>query len=396
MNELNFDTLAIHGDRTKNPLNAVQPPIFQSASYEFDSVADVDAAMGSSEGGFVYTRGDNPTLALLEKRIALLEGGAGAVSFGSGMGAISSVLMSLLRSGDTIIAHKTLYGSSANLIEKVLPDYGIQYKMIDLTDLAQLASSFDDSVKVVYFETPVNPNLKLIDIAEVARIAHHHGVKVVTDNTFASPHLQQPLTLGADVVVHSSTKFINGHGDAVGGLAIAQDLNYLNELRFNYMCTFGSVMSPFNAWLTLRGLKTLGVRIRQMQASALKIAALLENSEQVATVYYPGLASFAGHDIVQAQMAGPGAILSFVLTDPKLETAQKFIDHTKLFKIAVSLGDCDSHIELPATMTHKGHSADDLEKLDIHPSLIRISVGLEDEQDLIKDIEGALAALKRE
>ena len=389
-----FDTLSIHGgSKGKNAENSLSPPIYQTSTFVFDNIDHVERVMSFESDDYVYTRGNNPTLRLFENRMTELEGGKGAVAFASGMAAISSVLFSLLKPGDNIIANKTLYGSSYNVITNLLPQYGVNYKMADLTDLDMLTSLIDDNTKVIYFETPSNPNLAIIDIEGICNMAKERDIKVVVDNTFATPYFQRPLTLGADVVVHSTTKYINGHGDVVGGVAVAKDLDYVHYLKFDYMCEFGGVMSPFNAWLLLRGLKTLGVRMRQHEKNALEVAKFLRNHSKVKEVYYPGFEDFKGHEIAKKQMSGFGAMISFEV-DGDLEDAIKVVDSVKLIQLAVSLGDCDSLIELPAAMTHRGYPKEELAKFGLTESMIRISVGLENVEDIIEDLDNALSVIK--
>lgn len=391
----NTDSNYIHSTFEKNVLNSVALPLFQTASFEFEKIENVEEAMGNVSDEYIYTRGDNPTLIQFEEKMAVLENGLGAVSFSSGMGAISSVLISMLKEGDTLITHHTLYGSSASFCEKILPQFGIKSKAIDLSQIENLKDLLinDKTIKVLYFETPVNPNLQILDIKSLCQLANENNIKVVIDNTFASPYLQNPLDLGADIVVHSTTKFVNGHGDALGGIAVSNDSEYLANLRFNYMCNFGNVMSPFNAWLTMRGLMTLPVRLKQEQANALKLAEFLDNHEKIDKVNYPGLKNNEYYNLAQEQMKGPGAILSFELKNKSLDTAKAFVNQTNLFKIAVSVGDCSSHIEIPSFMTHRGHTKEELEKINIAPNLIRISTGLEDVEDLLNDLEDALERL---
>lgn len=389
-----FDTLSIHGgSKGKNAENALSPPIYQTSTFVFDNIDHVEKVMSFESDDYVYTRGNNPTLRLFENRMAQLEEGNGAVAFASGMAAISSVLFSLLKPGDNVIANKTLYGSSYNVVTNILPQYGVNYKMADLTDLDMLTSLIDDNTKVIYFETPSNPNLAIIDIEGISNIAKERGIRVVVDNTFATPYFQRPLTLGADIVVHSTTKYINGHGDVVGGVAVAKDLDYIHYLKFDYMCEFGGVMSPFNAWLLLRGLKTLGVRMRQHEKNAIEVAKFLRNHPKVKEVYYPGLEDFKGYEIAKKQMSGFGAMISFEV-DGDLEDAKKVVDSVKLIQLAVSLGDCDSLIELPAAMTHRGYPKEELAKFGLTESMIRISVGLENVEDIIEDLDNALSTVK--
>ena len=385
-----FDTRAIHsGSKGKNPSNALNPPIFQTSTFVFDNIEHANKIMSFESDDYVYTRGNNPTLRLFENRIAELEHGVGAVAFASGMAAISSVIFSLLKPEDTIIVHKTLYGSSYSVVTELLPKYNINYKIADLTNLDELKDVIDDSTKVIYFETPSNPDLSIIDIKKVSEIAKEKNIKVVVDNTFASPYFQNPLLLGADVVVHSATKYICGHGDVVGGVAIAKDIDYIHYLKFGYMCEFGGVMSPFNAWLLLRGLKTLGVRMRQHEKNAIEVANFLNNHPKIDSVMYPGLENFKGYSIAKEQMNGFGAMISFEVKGG-LESAIKFVDNLKLVQIAVSLGDCETLIQLPAAITHRGYPREKLESFGLTESMVRISVGLENYKDIIEDLEQAL------
>jgi len=390
MKDNKFDTIAIHGKKKhKNAKNALNPPIFQTSTFVFDSIEHVEKVMSFESDDYVYTRGNNPTLRLFEDRMADLENGKGAVAFASGMAAISSVLFSLLRPGENALINKTIYGSSYNVFTKVLPKYNIDYIVGDLSDVDNLANMIDENTRLIYFETPSNPNLMIIDIKKIVSFAKKNNIKVVIDNTFASPFFQNPLNMGVDVVVHSATKYICGHGDVIAGVAVANDIDYINELKFDYMCEFGGVLSPFNAWLLLRGIKTLSIRMRQHEKNALKISRYLENHNKIKNVMYPGLESFKDHKIAKEQMSGFGAIIAFEVHGG-LEAAKRVVNNVKLMQLAVSLGDCETLIELPVAMTHRGYDAKKLDEFGLTESMIRISVGLEDVDDIIKDIEQAL------
>ncbi|HSH35591.1 aminotransferase class I/II-fold pyridoxal phosphate-dependent enzyme [Schnuerera sp.] len=389
-----FETMSIHaGANGKHANNALNPPIYQTSTFVFDNIEHVDRVMSFESDDYVYTRGNNPTLRLFENRMAVLEEGKGAVAFSSGMAAISSVLFSLLKPGDNIIVNKTLYGSSYNVVTNVLPKYDVNCKIADLRDAEKLWDLIDENTKVIYFETPSNPNLAILDIKKICNIAKEKDTKVVIDNTFATPYFQRPLTLGADVVVHSATKYICGHGDVVGGVAVSKDIDYIHYLKFDYMCEFGGVMSPFNAWLLLRGLKTLGLRMKEHEKNALKVAKFLRNHPKVKEVYYPGLGDFEGHKIAKEQMSGFGGMISFEV-DGTLEDAKKVVNSVKLAQLAVSLGDCETLIELPAAMTHRGYPQEELAKFGLTESMIRISVGLEHYEDIIDDLDKGLSAIK--
>jgi len=388
---MQFDTRAIHaGGRHGNPEHALNPPIFMTSSFTFDDTDKVDAVMDFKSDDYVYTRGNNPTLRLFEERMASLENGAGAVAFASGMAAISTVLFSLLGPGDEVLVHRTLYGSSHSVVTKLLPKYGIGYRVTDLRDEADLASAAGERTRVIYFESPSNPNLDIVDIRRVCAFAKPRGIKVVVDNTFATPYFQRPLELGADVVVHSATKYICGHGDVVAGVAVARDAEYVQSLKFDYMCEFGGALSPFNAWLLLRGLKTLGVRMRQHAANAMATARFLEAHPKVTRVLYPGLEGSAGRDVAATQMSGFGAIVSFEVKGG-LEAAKRVVNGAELFKLAVSLGDCETLIQLPAAMTHRGYDRGRLAEFGLTDSMIRISVGIEDIEDILSELGRILA-----
>ncbi len=391
--ELGFDTRAIHsGGDKKEAHGALNPPIYQTSTFVFDSVAEAEDTFSFRSDGYVYTRGRNPTLTVFEERMAALEEGVAAVSFASGMAAITSVLLSFLRQGDEVVAHRTLYGSSYNVLANILPDYGISTHFVDLTEPARLAAAINDKTRVVYFETPSNPDLSLVDITAIAQIAHAAGAKVVVDNTIATPYFQRPLALGADVVVHSATKYISGHGDVVAGVAVSNDPDYTHRLRFGYMAEFGGVLAPFNAWLLVRGLKTLGLRMRQHEANARQVAAYLARHPAVTQVLYPGLPDFPQHDLADRQMSGYGAIVSFEVRGGE-RAAKAVIDRVRLVTLAVSLGDAETLIEHPVTMTHRGFPREDLARYGLSPGLIRLSIGLENAEDIIADLEQALAGM---
>ena len=393
MKDKHFETKAIHaGGEDKKPENALNDPIFMTSAFTFDSLEKAEAAFAFETRDYVYTRGNNPTIRVLEERMAVLEGGKGAVAFASGMAAISSVLLSLLQPGDEIIAHRMLYGSTQNFVKNILPRHGISSRLVNLADVSGLAAELSHRTKVIYFETPVNPSLEVIDIRAVSRIAQTRGIKVVVDNTFATPYFQRPLELGADVAVHSATKYISGHGDVVAGIAVARDADYVQELKFGYMCEYGGVMSPFTAWLLLRGLKTLALRMREHEANALAVALHLQAHPRLKKVYYPGLRDFPGHALAAAQMSGFGAMVSFELSG-SLAQSKQLVNSLKLFKLAVSLGDCESLVQHPFAMTHRGYTQEEVREAGLSPGLVRLSIGLEHKEDLIADLDQALANL---
>ncbi|MDW7660371.1 MAG: PLP-dependent aspartate aminotransferase family protein [Bacillota bacterium] len=390
-----FNTMAIHsGEPDKHAENALNPPIFQTSTFVFDSIEHAGRVMNFESDDYVYTRGNNPTLRILENKVAVLEGGVGAVAFSSGMAAVSSVVLSLTEPGDMVLYHNVLYGSSYSFLNQFLKKYKVNAQNTDFTDLDDLRRKAEAlRPAVLYFETPANPNLDIIDIEEVVAIAREFGAKVVIDNTFCSPYLQRPLEYGADVVLHSATKYLGGHGDVVAGIAVSNDQDYVDSLKFEYMCELGGVLSPFNAWLILRGIKTLPLRLDRHCESALKVAQFLSGHPRVKRVMYPGLENHPGHEIAKKQMKAFGGIVSFEI-DGSHEDAIKVINSVELAKIAVSLGDTETLIQLPAAMTHIGYSDEALKSIGLSKSLIRISVGLEDVSDIISDLENALNITK--
>lgn len=387
-----FDTKLIHGaaqvpgDASK----ALCDPIHVSSTFTFDSIADAQKVMAFESDDYVYTRGNNPTLRLFERRMALLEGGADAVAFASGMAAISSTILSFCQPGELLFLHRTLYGSSHTLLTQLLPKYGIRSIVVDFTDLEALSEAIGSHEPTLLFcESPANPDLAIIDLEACSLLAHAAGASLVVDNTFATPYLQQPLSLGADAVVHSATKYICGHGDAVGGIAITRDEQRALSIKFEYMCELGGVLSPFSAFLFLRGLKTLSVRMERHCRNAREVARFLEGHSKVAEVYYPGLESDRFHELATRQMTDYGAVISFEVSGG-LEAATRCIDACRLARIAVSLGDCETLIQLPAAMTHAGYDKAHLAEHGLTESMLRISVGIEDSQDIIEDLRQAL------
>lgn len=386
-----FATLAIHAGSDKDQHHALNPPLYLSSTFTFDSVQQADDTFSFKRKSYVYTRGGNPTINLLERRVAALENGIGAVAFSSGMAAITGVLLSLLQQGDYILSHQSLYGSTYSAIKQLFAKFGINSIFVDFTDINSVKNALENnsSIKVLYFETPSNPVLEIINIAEIVKLSKKHNVKVVIDNTFATPYLQNPLDLGADIVVHSATKYLCGHGDVLGGIAIAQDEEYLAKLKFGIMCELGSVLSPFDAWLILRGIKTLELRMERHCNSAQKIAEFLSSHKNVTKVIYPGLKSHPQYELASKQMLHFGGILSFEIDGDENQT-RKCIEKMQLAQIAVSLGDAETLVEAPALMTHRSYSVDDLQKAKFSNNTIRISVGLENCEDIIADLNNAL------
>jgi len=391
--EMNFDTLAIHAAEQHDQNQALNNPIYMTSTFTFTDLQQADDTFSFKRKAYVYTRGGNPTINLFEQRIAALEGGIDGVAFASGMAAITSVIMSFVKSGDEVIAHRNLYGSAFGALKHLMPDYGVKTKFVNMTNLEELKDAIGEKTKVLYFETPTNPSMEIIDLEAVAKIAAEAGIKVVVDNTFATPYLQRPLELGVDVVVHSATKYISGHGDAVGGVAVSKNQDYIYKLKFGYMCELGGVMSPFNAWLLLRGLKTLSLRMERHSSNAMKIANFLAENPLVERVMYPGMETHPGHEIAKRQMKDFGGIVSFELKGD-LETAKAFVENLKLLKLAVSLGDAETLVEIPALMTHRDYLEEELKKFGFLKKTIRISAGLEHPDDIIADIKQSLERVR--
>ena len=386
-----FGTRAVHaGNIRDTQYGSLTMPIYQTSTFFFENCEQGGRRFAGEESGYIYSRLGNPTTAVLENKIAALEGGEACAAAASGMGAISSCLWSIAGAGKHIIADETLYGCTFALLNHGMTEYGVEVSFTDLSKLENLKANLKENTVAVYLETPANPNLKITDIELIARTAHEYnaGIKVVCDNTFASPALQNPLKLGADVVVHSATKYLNGHGDVIAGFVVGS-AEFISRVKmFGLKDMTGSTLGPFEAWLILRGLKTLELRVARHVESAGKIAQYLFNNDKVERVYYPGLPSHPGHDIAVRQMRGFGGMISFEVKGGK-EAGMKFCNSLKLCTIAVSLGDAETLIEHPASMTHSTYGPDELKAAGISAGLIRLSVGLENVDDIIADFEQA-------
>lgn len=385
-----FNTRAIHeGYDPMEEQGALIQPIYMTSTYAFESAESAARIMAGEEPGYVYGRTKNPTQALLETRLASLEGAEAAVATGSGMGAISSLFWSLLRPGDELLAHHTLYGNSYALISQALPEFGIKVKLVDMTDLSKVGDALSPSVKMLYCETPANPNLDLIDLQGLAALAKTVGALSVVDNTFCSPATQRPLELGIDMTIHSMTKFLGGHGDLLAG-ALVGPQEVINKVRMTGLRYLtGATIAPLTAYLVMRGIKTLGLRMERHSTNAQALAELLADHPKVAAVRYPGLASHPGHEIAKRQMSRFGGLLAFELKGGKA-AGQKLMDSLQLATRAVSLGDCETLIQHPASMTHAQYSRQELLDAGMSEGLIRLSTGLEDIEDILEDFEQAL------
>lgn len=392
--QLGFATRQIHVGKHKDPTGALCTPIYQTSTFEFETVEQGGARFAGKEDGYIYSRLGNPSLTQVEEKLASLEGGEAALATASGMGAISSALWSAVVGGDEIIADETLYGCTYALLNHGMAKFGVKVTLTDLTKPENLTNHLTPKTKVVYFETPCNPTLKVLDIEAIAKVAHAYNpeIKVIVDNTFCSPYLQQPLSHGADVVVHSATKYLNGHGDVIAGF-IVSNAEFVGQCRmFGLKDMTGAVMSPFNAFLLARGLKTLDIRMERHCGNAMKVAKFLHEHPAVDKVYYPGLEDFNGYAIAKKQMRLPGGMMSIELKADKVATAAA-LNKLEMCTIAVSLGDAETLIEHPASMTHSTYSAEELAAAGISEGLVRISVGLEDAEDIIADLKQVLDTL---
>ena len=385
-----FDTVEVHAGEPRDTYGSLIPPIYQTSTFYFASTDDAVEACGDYAESFAYSRITNPSLDYMEQKLAALEHGKGAVSYASGMGAVAGALVAALKCGDHVIFTKAKYSGTEDITSDWLPRFGIEHDSFQADHLEELEPLIKPNTKVIYVETPANPTMVLVDLEEVAKIAHRHGAKVFVDNTFATPYNTNPLDLGVDVVIHSLTKYIGGHGDLLGGAVISNDTEFLRQCRLGTLMHFGAVMAPFTAFLVCRGMKTLGVRMRQHNENALKIARWLEADPRIETVRYPFLESNPQYDIAKKQMRGGGGMISFDVKGG-LEAGKKFINSLKLCTLAVSLGDTETLVEQAAAMTHTMIPKEVREAAGITDGMIRMSVGLEDPDDIIADLDQALS-----
>jgi cystathionine beta-lyase len=380
MSNLNNTTALIHSIPVDPQTGAISVPIYQTSTY-------VQEAPGINKG-YDYARSGNPTRAVLENLIAQLEGGAVGSAFASGLAAIDAVVK-LLQSGDEILAVDDIYGGAFRQFTHIWSKFGIKVRYVDTTDAANVLDAITPATKLVWLETPTNPTLKISDIEAIARIAHANGSLLCVDNTFASPALQQPIKLGADIVIHSATKYLGGHSDLIAGLVVTKTKELGEQIRF-IQNACGAILAPHDSWLVIRGIETLHLRVEKHCSNAAAVASFLHAHPSVSAVYYPGLTTHNNHDVAAQQQSGFGGIVSFTLKDDTEEAAKEVVCNTKLFKLAESLGGVKSLCCHPATMTHKSIPAERRRSGGVNDSLIRLSVGLEDARDLIADLEQAL------
>jgi cystathionine beta-lyase/cystathionine gamma-synthase len=375
-----FSTICIHAGQTPDPsTGAIITPIFQTSTYVQDELG--------KHKGFEYARTQNPTRAALEGNVAAIEGGKAAFAYASGMAAIGAI-STLLKSGDHVVVTDNTYGGTFRLFDKVLTKYGMEFSYVDTSRPELIEAAMRPTTKMLFVETPTNPVMRLTDLAQAASLAHAHGARLVVDNTFASPAVQRPIEFGADLVVHSTTKYLNGHSDSVGGIVVAVQDEEIEWLRF-IQNTEGAILSPFDSWLVLRGTKTLTVRMAQHNTNAMALAEFLAGHRKISQVLYPGLASHPQHDLAKRQMRGFGGMLSFDVGT--FEAARCVMNRVRLMSLAESLGGVETLISHPATMTHASVPPARRKEIGLTDSLVRISVGIEDPADLIADLEQALS-----
>ncbi len=387
--ESGFNTKLIHSGGIDDQFHSATVPIYQTSTFSFDSADEGARCFAGESEGYIYTRIGNPTINALEKQLAILENGYGGVAVSSGMAAATTIYLGLMSQGDHIISTDAIYGPARGVMEKQFTRFGFQSTYINTTDVTQIEKAIKPNSKILYIETPANPTMDITDLVACAEIAKKHKLLLVVDNTFCSPYLQNPLDLGADIVFHSMTKFINGHADIVAGIIIPREKAMYDKLR-NMMINLGCNMDPHQAYLVLRGLKTLGIRIDRAQQSALEVAKFLESHPKVAWIKYPGLKSHPQFELANQQMKGSGSMISFGLKGGYV-ASKKLLDNVKLALLAVSLGGVETLIQHPASMTHSKVSAEDKQKAGITDDLIRLAIGIEDVKDIIADLDKALS-----
>lgn len=388
--KLSPESLAVHAGVDAHAFHPAVPPIYQTSTFAFTS-AEHGAALFAGEGkGYIYSRMGNPTVEGLERSVAALEGGAAGLACGSGMAAIHTILAALLKQGDHVVCSEAVYGPTLTLVGKVMAEWGINSTMVDTSNTAAVREALRPNTKVVYIETPCNPTLVIADLKTISDLAHQHGAVVVVDNTFMSPILQQPFAFGADYVVHSLTKFLNGHADVVGGMIVVRDAAQYPPVR-RMLNHLGGVLPPFESFLVHRGIKTLALRMQRHCENAQKIAEFLAARPEVEWVLYPGLKSHPQYELARRQMRGPGAIISFGLKGG-LEAGRAMMNAVQLCLLAVSLGGVETLIQHPASMTHASMGAEARKQAHIGEGLVRLSVGIEKVDDLIADLDQALRA----
>jgi len=386
-----FDTKLVHSGDFADAFGSAVTPIYQTSTFAFKNADQGAALFAGKESGYIYTRIGNPTIAALENKLAELENGLGAVAFASGMGAVSALYAATLKAGDHMVGSEAMYGPSRAVMESFFKDFGVQATFVDTSDLLAVKAAIQPNTKLIYVESPTNPTMVLTDIEAVSNLAHEHDILMAVDNTFSSPYIQKPLDLGADIVLHSLTKFINGHADVVGGALIAKDPAVYARLR-KTMAYFGANMDPHQAYMVIRGVKTLSLRVDRASENAMKIAEYLENHPKIAWVKYPGLTSYPQYDLAKKQMKLPGAMISFGVNGG-FDAGKILMDNVQLALLAVSLGGVETLIQHPASMTHAAMRKADRETAGITDELVRFAVGIENVEDIIADLDQALSKI---
>jgi len=389
---LQIETKAIHGGSIKDEqFGSLATPLYQTSTFTFENAQQGANRFAGEEQGYIYSRLGNPTTTQLEQTVASLEGTEAAAATATGMGAVSAALLANLSAGDHLISSKAVYGCSFALMSHMLTKFGIEVTFVDMTEPENITKAIQPNTKVVFLETPINPNLVVLDLETIGNITKKHNLISIVDNTFLTPYLQKPAEFGFDLIIHSATKYLNGHGDVVAGIICGSE-EMINEIKLTSLKDIGATMSPHDAWLIIRGLKTLPVRMDRHCANAQKVAEYLEAHTAIKQVYYPGLESHPGHKFIGTQMKAAGGVIAFEI-DGTLEDGAFFIDQMKLLSIAVSLGDAESLIQHPASMTHSPYTQEERIKAGISDTLIRISVGLEHVDDIMADLEQAFDKL---
>ncbi len=386
---LGFNSKLIHGGGYEDPLGSATVPIYQTSTFAFKNADHGAACFSGEEAGYIYTRIGNPTIGALENLVAELENGYGGIAVGSGMAAVNTIYFGLLNQGDHMVSSAAVYGPSRVVMEQHYSRFGVESTYVNTADTEAILKALKPNTRMIFIETPANPTMEITDLKACAKIARENNLYLVVDNTFCSPYLQKPLDLGADIVFHSMTKFLNGHADIVAGIVIAKEEGLYKKLR-STMTNLGCNMDPHQAYMVIRGLKTLGIRIERAQQNAMKIADYLEKHPKIEWIKYPGLKSHPQYELARSQMSGPGSMLSFELKGG-LEAGKRLMDNVKVALLAVSLGGVESLIQHPASMTHSKVSAEAKLKAGITNGLVRYAVGIEDVEDLISDLDQALA-----
>lgn len=387
-NNLDFDSQCVHAGIDEYEFGPVVPPIYQTSTFKFESVKQGVSLFKGEGKGYIYTRLSNPTIEAMENAVAQLEGGHKALGCASGMAAVTTVFTSLLKTGDHVVCSKSVYGPTTTLLSTIFNKFDISSTFVNSSNLDEIKNAIKENTKVVYVESPGNPTLELTDLSAVAKLAHEHNALLIVDNTFMSPALQKPFEFGADVVLHSLTKFLNGHADVVGGIVIVKDEESYLSFR-KTLNQLGGVIDPFNSFLVHRGLKTLAIRMERHSKSAMKIADYLEKHTKISWVRYPGLKSFPNYELGQKQHKAPGGMITFELKGG-YDAGEKLMNSVKLCALAVSLGGVETLIQHPACMTHASMDKKLREEAGITDGLVRLSVGIENVDDLIADIKQAL------